>query len=129
LPCVLAQLGLARPVGHAGHEINHRGDLNLLLVLAVIAVTAAVVVLVVTPLMRGGGTEASRRAERLAELEARKEAKYREIRDAQNDMRTGKLSAEDHRALDRSLRREAVDILAEIDDVEGRSEGGTPEAG
>ena len=53
--------------------------------------------------------------ERLAELEARKEAKYREIRDAELDYRTGKLSQEDHRALDRSLRREAIAILEEID--------------
>ena len=69
----------------------------------------------------GGSVPASRRrrghrqGERLAELEARKEAKYREIRDAELDYRTGKLSPEDHRALDRSLRREAIAILEEID--------------
>jgi hypothetical protein len=100
-----------------------------LLVLAVIAIAVAVVALVAAPLVRGEGTEASRRAERLAELEARKEAKYREIRDAQNDLRAGKLSAADHQALDRGLRREAVEILAEIDRVEGGPEGGTGQPG
>ena len=45
-----------------------------------------------------------------AELEARREAKYREIRDAELDYRTGKLSEADWRALDRTLRAEAVEI-------------------
>ena len=84
-----------------------------------IAVTAAVVVLVVTPLMRGGGTEASRRAERLAELEARKEAKYREIRDAELDHAAGKLSDEDFALLDAELRTEAVEILDRIEERSG----------
>jgi hypothetical protein len=100
-----------------------------LLVLAVIAIAAAVVALVAAPLVRGDDTEANRRTEQLAELEARKEAKYREIRDAQNDLRAGKLSAEDHRALDAGLRREAVEILAEIDRVSGVPEEGTPPPG
>jgi hypothetical protein len=55
------------------------------------------------------------RADRLADLELRKETKYGEIRDAEVDFHAGKLSAEDYRALDRALRREAVEILAEID--------------
>jgi hypothetical protein len=59
--------------------------------------------------------------ERLVELEARKEAKYREIRDAELDYRTGKLSEEDHRALDRTLRREAIGILEEIDRASGEN--------
>ena len=65
--------------------------------------------------------------ERLAELEARKEAKYREIRDAELDYRTGKLSPEDHRALDRSLRREAIAILEEIDRAAATSGPGPAE--
>ena len=48
-------------------------------------------------------------------LEAARDAKYREIRDAEMDVRTGKLSAEDHRALDATLRAEAVDILRALD--------------
>jgi len=71
---------------------------------------------VAAPFLRPVGAETGvARKERLAELEARKEAKYREIRDAELDYRTGKLSREDHRALDRSLRREAMAILEEID--------------
>ncbi len=46
-----------------------------------------------------------------ADLQAAREAKYREIRDAELDYRTGKLSAEDYAAIDGTLRAEAVEIL------------------
>ena len=46
-----------------------------------------------------------------AEGDARKEAKYREIRDAELDHAAGKLSDEDFALLDAELRREAVEIL------------------
>jgi hypothetical protein len=52
---------------------------------------------------------------RQAALEAAKEAKYREIRDAELDYRMGKLSEDDWRAADRELRVEAMEILREID--------------
>ena len=58
--------------------------------------------------------EASESARRAA-LEAAKEAKYAEIRDAELDHRMGKLSDEDWRAQDRSLRAEAVEILHQLD--------------
>jgi len=45
------------------------------------------------------------------ELEALKEAKYREIRDAELDHAAGKLSDEDFALLDAELRSEAVEIL------------------
>jgi cytochrome c-type biogenesis protein CcmF len=45
------------------------------------------------------------------EADARKEAKYREIRDAELDHATGKLSDEDFALLDAELRREALEIL------------------
>jgi flagellar biosynthesis/type III secretory pathway M-ring protein FliF/YscJ len=52
---------------------------------------------------------------RVAELEARKEAKYRQIRDAELDRAQGKLSEEDWRRADAELRREAIEILKELD--------------
>jgi cytochrome c-type biogenesis protein CcmF len=45
------------------------------------------------------------------EADAQKEAKYREIRDAELDHAAGKLSDEDFAALDAELRREALEIL------------------
>jgi hypothetical protein len=53
----------------------------------------------------------------LAELEAAREAKYREIRDAELDHQTGKLSDEDFEAIEQTLRAEAVDILHRLDEV------------
>ena len=55
---------------------------------------------------------------RVRDLEAAKEAKYQEIRDAELDARLGKLSAEDHRVLDRQLRAEAIEILRELDELQ-----------
>ena len=49
------------------------------------------------------------------ELEAAREAKYREIRDAEMDYRTGKLSREDYDAVDAALRGEAVEILNRLE--------------
>jgi type II secretory pathway component PulM len=54
----------------------------------------------------------------VAELEAARDAKYSEIRDAELDLRTGKLSEEDYSAVNGSLRAEAVDILHRLDETE-----------
>lgn len=53
------------------------------------------------------------------ELETRREAKYQEIRDAELDFRTGKLSREDYEAIDAELRAEALTILNTIEEIEG----------
>jgi hypothetical protein len=91
--------------------------------LIVFVVVLAVVAIVGAPLRgrsRGLDPEAALRAE-LADLEAAKEAKYREIRDAELDQRTGKLSEDDHRALDAELRAEAIALLKRIDTLRART--------
>ena len=82
--------------------------------LVVFAILFAVVAFVTAPLRRAhagtsGGTTA------LADLEAAREAKYRELGDAELDYRTGKLSDADYEELDRTLRAEAIEILHGID--------------
>ena len=92
--------------------------------LVVVLVVLALVVLVVSAPLRAGrgrADEALESAER-AELEAAKDAKYREIRDAELDFRTGKLSEADWRAQDRGLRAEAVELLRRLDAL-GETEG------
>jgi hypothetical protein len=84
--------------------------------LLVVVVLALIVLLVSAPLRRRTTLEAEEIAE-LAELEAAREAKYREIRDAELDHRTGKLSDADWRAQDRALRAEAVDVLRRLDEL------------
>jgi hypothetical protein len=86
--------------------------------LLIVLVVAAAVAIVVAPLRRGRDAgEEGPTAER-DELEALKEAKYREIRDAELDYRTGKLSERDWRVMDRTLRAEAVDLLKRLDALE-----------
>lgn len=52
------------------------------------------------------------------QLEAAREAKYREIRDTELDYRTGKLSREDYQAIDADLRAEAIEILDRLERLE-----------
>jgi hypothetical protein len=54
---------------------------------------------------------------RIADLEAARDAKYRQIRDLEMDYRTGKLSEEEWRSIDRELRGEAVEVLHELDQL------------
>ena len=83
-----------------------------------VVVVAVAVLVISAPLRRSrrGERDAAGRAER-ADLEAARDAKYAEIRDAELDFRTGKLSEADWRALDRQLRREAVELLHRLDRV------------
>ena len=88
--------------------------------LALIALAAVVAAVLVRPLIRGDRAE-HHDSTRIEELRAAKEAKYREIRDAELDHRMGKVSREDWRAVDRDLRGEAIEILRELDRLEGRT--------
>jgi type II secretory pathway component PulM len=90
---------------------------EILAVLGVMVVLCAVVWAVSQPLRRGPEAAERVEGERIRDLEAAKEAKYQEIRDAELDARLGKLSPEDHRMLDRQLRAEAIDILRELDEL------------
>jgi flagellar biosynthesis/type III secretory pathway M-ring protein FliF/YscJ len=90
-------------------------------VVVVLVVVAVVLWLVAAPLRRGVASRAAEHASaERDELEALKEAKYREIRDAELDHRTGKLSEADWRSMDRQMRREAMEILRRLDALEGR---------
>jgi hypothetical protein len=89
-----------------------------------IVILLALAWFVVQPLRRGEGEEPAAGTEVedpvLAELEARKEAKYREIRDGEIDRAQGKLTEEDFHRQDAELRAEAIAILKELDRVQGK---------
>ena len=84
--------------------------------MAVIVLVGIVAMVVMVPLMREQVRERTE-DDRRAALEAAKEAKYREIRDAELDYRMGKLADEDWRAADRELRGQAMEILRELDSL------------
>lgn len=100
--------------------------------LLTLVLLAAVIAIVGAPLLnrrRDTAEESEYRPER-AELQSAREAKYREIRDAELDYRTGKLSREDYEAVDASLRAEALTILDALQAIEAeKPEAGKPEAG
>ena len=58
------------------------------------------------------------------ELEAAREAKYREIRDAELDYRTGKLSREDYESVAGALRAEALELLNRLEALQAPSPAG-----
>lgn len=92
-------------------------------------IVLVLVVFVSAPLRRRpeAGSEAEATEDpRLADLEARKEAKYREIRELEMDRAQGKLSDADFHRADAELRGEAIEILKEID--RAREDGETAEA-
>jgi transcriptional regulator of heat shock response len=90
-----------------------------------VMVAAAAVILIVSAPFRRVESETARTEDtgpsaKVAELEAAREAKYREIRDAELDHRTGKLSDEDYRSVDNVLRAEAISILQALDRAQKR---------
>ena len=82
-----------------------------------VMVVAALVVLVVSQPLRRGRTAAveDRLMGEIEELEAAKAAKYREIRELELDLRTGKLDDAEYRRQDRERRAEAVELLRRLD--------------
>jgi DnaJ-domain-containing protein 1 len=97
--------------------------LDVVAVLGVLVAAIAAGWVIARPL-RGGRAQAEDAvlAARLEDLEAAKEARYREIREAEMDFRTGKLSEDDYKAIDRQLRQEAVEILRRLDALGGSAE-------
>lgn len=92
--------------------------MDVLALLAILALLLLVAAAVSAPLRRrNAGAVQERDRTRRDELEAAREAKYREIRDAELDHQTGKLSEADWRVLDRQLRAEAAEILRGLDEL------------
>lgn len=85
-----------------------------MLAIALVIVLAA---FVLAPLRRGADGVDEGEDAAVADLEARKEALYRQIRDAELDHEQGKLSDLDFDRLDGDLRREAIDVLKRLDEA------------
>lgn len=102
--------------------------LTIVLALALLAVVVGVISAPLRAAAKRGATDGDRsqgsdHSPELSELEAAREAKYREIRDAELDFRTGKLSPEDYKAIDGALRAEALEILERIARAGGEAPG------
>jgi flagellar biosynthesis/type III secretory pathway M-ring protein FliF/YscJ len=97
----------------------------ILQVLLTIAMILAVVTFLAWPILKGVD-ERVIDAER-AELEDAKQAKYREIKDAELEFKAGRMTEDQWHTTDRELRREALQILAKIDTLHAKSPADTGE--
>lgn len=99
--------------------------MDAVIVLLAFVLLAVVFAVIAQPLraalLRPPGAHEDASPER-AELEAAREAKYREIRDAELDFRTGKLSQEDYASIDATLRGEALEILDAIEALDRKAD-------
>ncbi|HMT04779.1 MAG: hypothetical protein KDB48_07480 [Solirubrobacterales bacterium] len=68
----------------------------------------------------GGRSTTGTEDPEIAALEAARESKYREIRDAETDYESGKLSEEDFKVLEAELKSEAVAILDRLEALRGK---------
>ncbi|MGI8726794.1 MAG: hypothetical protein ACR2K6_03850 [Solirubrobacterales bacterium] len=96
--------------------------------LIAILIVGLVASFVLAPLRRSPDAGDDRAEEAsLADLEARKQAKYREIRDTELDHAQGKLDAAEFGRQSAELRAEAIEILKAID--RHKRQTGAPDAG
>ena len=114
----------------------------MLVVLLALLLAVLVLGIVTTPLRRLPGVPEGRTDDRrmgaaaeVENLEAERDAKYREIRDAELDRQTGHLSDADFAVIDSGLRAEAIELLKQLDrarkraaKLEAESEADTPPA-
>jgi hypothetical protein len=96
---------------------------TIVVVILTLVLLAAVVAVISGPLRHSRAPRSSRipASGQRSALEAAREAKYREIKDAELDFETGKLSREDYEELRGSLRAEAVEILDRLAALERES--------
>jgi cytochrome c-type biogenesis protein CcmI len=87
------------------------------IVIAVVLVVA-LAIFVAAPLLLGSGEAQPGEDPDRADLEARKESLYRQIRDAELDREQGKLSHDDWERVDAELRRDAIAVLKRLDSLD-----------
>ncbi|MGH2963223.1 MAG: hypothetical protein ACRDL3_13675 [Solirubrobacterales bacterium] len=88
--------------------------------LVLIALVLLAVIVFVTVPLRRPERDGAPEDPGIADLEARKEAKYREIRDAAMDREAGKITDQEWSRQDAELRREAIAILKQLDAAQAR---------
>jgi NADH pyrophosphatase NudC (nudix superfamily) len=85
--------------------------------LIALALSLAALAFVVWPLLKPGPAPVMVEDDRLTELLGRKDAVLKAIKDLEFDYQVGKLSEEDYQLYDQRLRRQAVGLLQQIEQV------------
>ena len=83
------------------------------LIVGVILVSAGVILFVMMPVLRGDWAAMGRSEDEVTEVDARKQAALRGLRDAEYDYRSGKIDQADYEILKSDLARQALEAMEE----------------
>ncbi|GEM_PF-231007 len=83
------------------------------LIVGVILVSAGVILFVMLPVLRGDWAAMGRSDTEVTEVDARKQAALRGLRDAEYDLRSGKIDQEDYQVIKSDLARQALKAMEE----------------
>ena len=96
------------------------------LIVGVILVSAGVILFVMMPVLRGDWATMGRSDDEVTEVDARKQAALRGLRDAEYDFRAGKLDQADYELLKSGLARQALEAMEEESAAAHFIDEGTP---
>jgi len=83
------------------------------LIVGVTLVSAGVILFVMLPVLRGDWASMERSDDEITDVDARKQAALRGLRDAEYDYRSGKLNQADYQILKSDLARQALEVMQE----------------
>ena len=96
------------------------------LIVGVILVSAGVILFVMMPVLRGDWAAMGRSEDEVTEVDARKQAALRGLRDAEYDYRSGKIDQADYQLLKSDLSRQALGAIEEESAASIGADEGTP---
>lgn len=85
------------------------------------ALSAVAIVYVLRPILTPGPAAMVLEDDKLVDMLRRKDAALKAIKDLEFDYRVGKVSDEDYRRLDQSLRRQAIVLMQQVEKLAPRS--------
>ncbi len=99
------------------------------LIVGVILVSTGVILFVMLPVLRGDWAAMGRSDAEVTEVDARKQAALRGLRDAEYDLGSGKIDQEDYQVIKSDLARQALEAMGEESAGGHAADEGTPTDG
>ena len=96
------------------------------LIVGVTLVAAGVILFVMLPVLRGDWATMERSDDEVTEVDARKQAALRGLRDAEYDLRSGKIDQADYQLLKSDLARQALEAMQEESIAHPAADEATP---
>ncbi|HAB29315.1 MAG TPA: hypothetical protein DCE19_01230, partial [Gemmatimonadetes bacterium] len=108
---------------------RRRGADEVGLIVGVILVSTGVILFVMLPVLRGDWAAMGRSDAEVTEVDARKQAALRGLRDAEYDLGSGKIDQEDYQVIKSELARQALEAMGEESAGGHAADEGTPTDG